>query len=129
MKTAPLWALLVLLIGAVACTATRAGTSGRDPDRISRAEIEASTAQDAYELIQRLRPRWLQSRGSRSLTMSTGIVVFVNSSRMGGVESLRQISRDAVTSIRYLDAAQAIAELPGIGSEHAEAAIVVSTAR
>lgn len=129
MKSVPRWVLFLLLIGATACTATRPGTSSRDPDLIARSEIEASTAQDAYELVQRLRPRWLISRGSRSLTMSTGILVFVNNSRMGGVDSLRQISRDAITSIRYLDAAQAIAELPGIGSEHAEAAIVVSTRR
>lgn len=61
--------------------------------------------------------------------MSTSILVFLNNSRLGGVDSLRQISKDGISGIRYLDAAQAIAELPGIGSEHAEAAIVVSTGR
>lgn len=127
MKALPGSILVLLLLAGTACTGTRSGVRGSNPDRISRAEIEASSAQDAYELVQRLRPRWLQTRGSRSLTMSTGILVFLNDSRLGGLESLRQISKNGILSIRYLDAAQAIAELPGIGSEHAEAAIVVST--
>lgn len=122
--------LLPLLIGAtvvtVSCTsATRSGAT--NPDRISRTEIEASSAQDAYELVQRLRPRWLRSRGSRSLTMSTGILVYLNDSRMGGLDSLRDISTNGIESVEYFDAARAIGELPGIGSEHAEAAIVVRT--
>lgn len=121
------WILILLVFATTSCTAaTRSGT-GKIPERITYEELQSSDAQNAYELVQRLRPRWLQSRGSRSLTMSTGILVFLNDSRLGGLESLRQISKEGIASMRYLDAAQAIAELPGIGSQHAEAVIVVST--
>lgn len=126
LRASTLSLLALLIVVAAACSAaTRTGAT--NPDEINAEEIEASTAQDAYELIQRLRPRWLRSRGSRSLTMSTEILVFLNSSRMGGLDSLRDISTNGIQSIEYLDAARAIGELPGIGSQHAEAVIVVRT--
>lgn len=119
--------ILLFCVSLVSCTAaTRSGPTTRS-DRISREEIDASDAQDAYELIQRLRPRWLMVRGSRSMTNSTGILVFMNNTRMGGIDALRQISVRGIGSIRYLDAAQAVAELPGIGSGPIEGAIVISS--
>ena len=126
MRASVLWTFTLLILATASCSAaTRTGAT--NPDEITTEEIQASTAQDAYELIQRLRPRWLRSRGSRSLTMSTEIVVFLNRTRMGGLDSLRDISTNSIRTVEYLDAARAIGELPGLGSEHAEAAIVVLT--
>lgn len=119
--------VLLLLVAAVGCATTNAGASRSDPDLITHAEIEASEARNVHELIQRLRPRWLMTRGSRSVTMTTSTLVFLNNARLGGLDMLPQISTGGVTSIRYLDAAQATAQLPGIGSQHVEGAIVIST--
>lgn len=123
----PLLPTLLLVLAATACAATRTGATGHDQDRISREEIVESDALNAYELVQRLRPRWLSDRGGRSLTMGTQILVYLDGARLGNTDMLRQVSREGIYSMRYLDASQATAELSGIGSEHVAGAIVIST--
>ncbi len=122
--------LLLLAISTIATCASASSDSGpgRDPNRITHAEIQAATdAQNAYDLVQQLRPRWLRSRGGRSLTMETNILVYVDRSRLGGLEGLRQIQPEGIYELEYLDAARATALLPGIGSQHVEGAIVIHT--
>lgn len=82
-----------------------------------------------YELVDRLRPRWLQVR-ARDRSFSGGeqeIVVYQDQSLLGGVEMLRSLGLDLATSLTYLDGAQATAQLPGLGSRRIEGAIVVNT--
>ncbi len=86
----------------------------------------ATQARNVYEAIEQLRPLWLQGRGSRSVRLGTGILVYQNRSRLGGLEALRDIPLNAVASVRYLDSAAA-GQLPGAGSQHVEGAIVVYT--
>ena len=125
--------LLALMVACVAfaCASPRsAGLSRRNPNVISRDEIERGQLEgvhDLYELIDRDRPRWLQMRSARSLGLPTVIAVYHNQMMLGGVEMLRGFQLLSVTSIRYLDAAQAML-LPGAGSAHIEGAIVISTA-
>ena len=126
--------IAVLLLSASLLTACagskRAGSTARNPNLITRAEIEdarQSGVRDLYELIDRLRPSWLQTRSQRSLALETLIAVYQNETRMGGVDILRSYRLDAVSSLRYLDAAQAML-LPGIGSAHVEGAIIITTA-
>jgi hypothetical protein len=121
-------ALLVVLLLA-ACSAGQAGAEGsrpaRDMNRISRAEIEAVGASDAYHLVQRLRPNWLRARATRSFNLETVILVYADMNRLGGVESLRSIPPGSIDSIEYLDPSRATAELPGIRSEQVAGAIVL----
>ncbi|MCI0435124.1 MAG: hypothetical protein L0271_16005 [Gemmatimonadetes bacterium] len=98
-----------------------------NPDRIDRAEIEQymrGGTPNLYELVERARPRWLRSRSERSFLLETQIVVYLNQQRLGPVEALRQLVLDNVTSLRWLDAAQA-GLLPGASEQHTEGAIVV----
>jgi hypothetical protein len=81
---------------------------------------------DAYELIDRLRPRWLQIRSERSLNLPTVVAVYQNETRLGTADVLRGYPLTAITRIRYLDSAQA-GLLPGAGSSHVQGAIVLST--
>jgi hypothetical protein len=121
--------LLVLLAAAAGCAA--AGTARpveADWQVITSEEIRSSGARDAYEVVERLRPLWLRSRGARSSGhLDTEILVYLNGSRMGGPDALRSISMELIGSIRYLDGPRATAELPGIGSRHVEGAIVITT--
>src|SRR5687768_12414988 len=120
---------LVLAVVVAACASSGGGSRGSDPNRISTAEIQEAQRtglNDAYELIQRTRPRWLQIRSERSLRLETTILVYQNDSRLGGVDALRGYPLLGISSIRYLDAAQA-GLLPGAGSAHVESAIVIAT--
>ena len=55
-------------------------------------------APDLYELVHRLRPRWLDLRSPQSFESSTEIVVFEGQSYRGGVEVLRQFGYGEVTA-------------------------------
>ncbi|HKG91582.1 MAG TPA: hypothetical protein VKA84_06820 [Gemmatimonadaceae bacterium] len=71
---------------------------------ISLDEISASTeAQNAYDLVRRLRPAFLVDRGPPSFRTSVPRTaqVYVDNVRMGGIEALRDIPRDGVAEIRY----------------------------
>lgn len=124
--------LLAVMAGgvAVACGTARPGRMTRtNPQLISPAELDAARQdgiRDLHELIDRTRPRWLQIRSPRSLALPTVIAVYHHEVRLGGVDALRGYPLLSVTSVRYLDAAQAML-LPGAGSAHVEGAIVIST--
>jgi len=125
----------VALALALACLATacagqsRAGSERRNPNLISAAEIEEmhkAGVRDLYELVNRQRPTWLLTRTERSLQLPTTLLVYHHESRLGGIDALRGYPLLLVTSLRYLDAAQA-GLLPGAGSAHIEGAIVIRT--
>ena len=89
-------ALMLLLVASTACAS---GGSSDGPPRgsntlIIQAELEPLASLNAYEAIQRLRPQWLQLRSTEQP------VVFLDGSRMGGLEALRGIDAGSVLEIR-----------------------------
>lgn len=118
--------LLLLVCG---CTA---GQARRPPDTtdkgalITPAELRDTHAKNAYEIIQFLRPGWLQRRGAYTFGDDGGIAVYLNSIRLPGLEALRDIEREAVTSIRYFDSMAAHFRF---GMSHNHGAIQVVTER
>lgn len=74
----------------------------RNANRITRAEIEASSHRDAYALVEAIRPRWLRVQAVGS-ERTDRVVVEVGSVVAGGVEMLRQISLDTVESFEFSD--------------------------
>ena len=127
----PFILLFVAMYLASACAGKRAeGTTNFNPNVISGGELDTARnagTRDLHELISRIRPRWLDVRAERSLHLQTTIAVYVNNSRLGGPDALRGFPLASISSIRYLDAAEAM-RLPGAGSTHVEGAIVISTA-
>ena len=119
-------ALVASCVLALACASS--GTARSNPDLITREEIAAAPTQNLLEVVQRLRPRWLQSGPRLSMNTPQTIVVYQDDLNLGGPEALSRIPKDNVLSIRLLSAAQA-GMLPGIGSQHIEHAIVVQTRR
>jgi hypothetical protein len=107
---------------APAPTHTRLRTS----NLIERPEIEASTALDAYALVQEARPLWLHSRGVVSIQDPTAGVlqVYLNGMQYGDVSRLRELMRPEVREIRFYDAADAQQRY---GTGHAGGVIEVST--
>lgn len=131
MGKAPLLGVLFF----AALTAGCASTSGGDDenaarrDVLTREEILSVEVTNLYDLINRLRPRWLQVRSNRSFSMETEIAVLQNDVYLGPAgEALRQMSPELAFEIRYLEGARAATAIPGLMSgRHIEAAIIVST--
>ncbi len=83
----------------------------RRPDVISWLEIQATAdARDAYELVRRLRPAFLnvRSTGTAGRTRGVGLLVWVNGAERGALEILRTIPAHAVLEIRKISAADAV---------------------
>ncbi len=101
---------------------------------ITRSEIETSGVTNAYELIQSLRGEWLRaergtnqwSESARGVVSETEanvtpgdarIVVYLNSSRLGGLETLREISLYELQRAEFVGPAQATTRY-GTGHAH-----------
>lgn len=103
--------VLALALAAAACASTSRGGDAydrRDDSVITREEIQYSDAVTAYDLVRRLRPGWLNTR-SHSMQDTAGdvLVVYMNNTRLGSVEALRQIAAPDVGSLRFYNVAQA----------------------
>ncbi len=128
MKLLRMVTIALLLAGTAACATAANGSGSRsNRDVLTAEEIRQVGARDAQEVVERLRPLWLRGRGARSMGASTGILVYLNGNRMGGLEALRGISIDMVRTMRYMDGPTASAQLPGVGSGHVEGAIVITS--
>jgi hypothetical protein len=118
-------------VAALACSSARQSGVSANPELITQEEIAqhmSTGTSNLYDLVQRARPRWLESRGDRSLLLQTVILVYQNQQRLGGIDALRELKPDNVVRIRRLDAARA-GLLPGARDDHVESAIVVETSR
>ncbi len=104
--------------------AARGSSRGGGP--ITHADVVASGAANAYELVQTLRPVWLRRRGATSVNdLYEGIVVYLDNGRLGGIESLREIAAASVGTVRFFDPAAANYRF---GQGHVSGAIQVVTA-
>jgi hypothetical protein len=94
-------------LGFAACSAG-AGRTGGAGDRITREQLEAVDVISTYDAILRLRPAWLQARGSFSIEGGTGLPrVHINDSRAATLDELRSLPSTNVESIQFLSAADA----------------------
>ncbi|TVP46946.1 MAG: hypothetical protein EA350_06180 [Gemmatimonadales bacterium] len=130
MRRAPLFLVLGLLasLPLQACSGGARAGSGSSSGEITLDEIEATTARDAYELLERLRPQWLRGRGSTSFRDPRPAlpVVYVDGIRTGGTETLRRIDTGGILSMDYLGAADATTRF---GTGHAGGVILVRLRR
>lgn len=106
---------IISLLAMTACS-SGGGTSTATPQTqrssrnlITRAEIESSNVQDAYEVVQRLRPEYLrEQRGNPSINSGPQYAqVYVDGVRRGGPEALRGLRPVEVEYIQFIGAADA----------------------
>ena len=101
------------------------GAQRAKADLITRAEMEQNEYASLYEVVQALRGRWLQGRGPTTiLGRQNEVQVMVDDMRMGGVSSLRSMTRDNVVTIAFVDP---VAAAQRWGGSHAQGTIVVTT--
>lgn len=139
-KRFPAFLLAVSLVGcasggaksaASGTSATAAMTAAAAPrgstNVIVESEIPASGAQNALEVIQRVRPSMLRARnGTTEETGVMDIVFYIDGTRAGERQALTAIPASNVREIRYLNATDATTRF---GTGHALGAIIVSTKR
>lgn len=119
--------MLVVLAACAPAAGTNGGEPGPRSDRnfISTEEVRASTAQNAYDAVQSMRASWLRKkRGEQSFYAQNDVIVYLNNARMGGLDSLRQISLGTVTWMRFFEPSAANYRW---GTGHSHGAILVST--
>jgi len=102
---------LFALAAAVGCASGGAGTAAPGTDRnvITETELRSVPASNLYELIEKVRPNFLRSRGASSINLRGGEypVVFLDGRSYGEIESLRSIVPNQVSMVRYYDASTA----------------------
>ena len=123
--------LATAMVMLAACASGGGGASAakQNPNVISAEEIDASSASNAYEVIQRLRPNFLRTRGAvhgtpgaTSAMEMVDLVVYLNENRLGGSDQLRQISTSDIREIRYFNSSEATTKW---GTGHSAGAIQV----
>jgi hypothetical protein len=101
----------------VACASGGSGTAStsgpqRSRTQITAAEIKATNATTLYEVVERLHPEWLSSRGPKTLggatgQIDTGVQVYIDTQAAGTVEVLRQFPITSAALMKYYSAADA----------------------
>jgi len=126
MRFHPRRAVLPMLLATMAgCASTGTQVGETENFRtITEDQIVRHTATNALDLVNAVRPGWLQKRGARSIHFDGDLVVYFGNVRFGGPSSLRSISLDEVVSIEYFDGPSATQRW---GTGHSHGAIVVHT--
>jgi hypothetical protein len=103
---------IVALVGCAAGASTTTGAPRRTTE-LTAQEIATFNVEgkSAYDMVTRLRPKWLTARGPQSMTAdgdSTAYaMVFVDGRASGRPQALRDIPADEVDEIHYYDVAEA----------------------
>jgi len=115
------------------CAVRSGGEAGQAAPRgqsnqISVEEVVEARVQNAHDLIRAVRPNWLQFRGQQSLSDPTSgqVIVYIDGTRAGTLQILRQIPITDVHTARYLSASEATARF---GTNHTGGVIQIMTRR
>jgi len=103
---------VLTLAAALACASSGTGGTAvrRDPNLITEQEIATSNESNAYDVVNRLRPMFLKTRG-RSTINSGGseyASVFLDGQYYGELSSLRNIVATQIHEIRYMSGPDAV---------------------
>lgn len=126
------FAALAMIALAVGCASSGVSPASKNLNVITEEEITATSATNAYELIQHLRPNYLRTRGAvhgaptadGNHLEAVDLVVYLNETRFGGSDQLRQIAFSDIREIRYYSASEATTKW---GTGHSAGAIQVVT--
>jgi len=127
------FAAVALLAIAVGCASSGVAKTSKNQNVITSEEVAQTSATNAYELIQHLRPNYLRTRGAVHGSPSADgtnhleavdIVVYLNETKFGGTEQLRQIAFSDIREVHYYSASEATTKW---GTGHSVGAIQVLT--
>lgn len=127
MRSTPRLLLLAALLTPIACAARTDEGSGERFDLITQAEMQKhGRYSNLYDVIEILRPRWLQPQGGGDTFMGAEgrVQVHMDGARLGDVAVLRNLAPAGVTSISWLRPHEASSRY---GFDHSHGAIIIST--
>ncbi len=116
--------LLACLVAACSARAPRDPGVHLDRNLLTQEQLTENHFTTAYEAVASLRPSWLETRGTDSFTTPSQVLVYLDDSRLGGVETLRTIALANVLYIRHIDGITASGRW---GLDHGQGVIQVST--
>ena len=101
--------ILVLCVNACAAAGRSSEGTSRNRNQITAVDIAETQAITAYDAISTLRPQWLRARGPTGTTDPTPLTptVYMDGTRMGGLDFLRTIRVTDVADIQFLDPGRA----------------------
>ena len=114
---------LALAFGVMGCASSGAGSSrpaGSSSTRIVRAELAELTELDAMQAVNRLRPRWLQSRGGDAVQL------YVDGTRRTSSSDLQSLRTSDIEQMQFMSASDPTTRF---GTGHAGGAIMVTSRR
>ena len=98
---------LAFTLAACATGGTPHAGGSHDPNSITAEEVENSHEANAYDVVRALRPNMLVSRGHTTFMNSDpGIVVFLNGTQFGDLQSLRRITAKDIEQIHFYSASE-----------------------
>ena len=100
-----LFAALALTIACASAPATEIEPLGPrgDSKTLTTADLAIATQLNLLDLIAAERPQWLRTPDGRAAP----VVVYVDAARLGGASTLRGVSLNAITMVRYYEASAA----------------------
>ncbi len=102
--------LAIAMAGALSACATGAGGSSdgtrRSANRITLEELADYTTLSALDAIRRLRPRWLQARGSTAGGANEPVAI-LDGARLGSPDALSSVSVSDISEMQFLNARDA----------------------
>ncbi|MGH7476249.1 MAG: TonB-dependent receptor plug domain-containing protein [Longimicrobiales bacterium] len=120
-------ALLLLLLPLAACASSADPGGGGSRDLITREQITNANVSTAFEVVQRLRPQWLRSRGPGSVRGDLSLpLVYTDGVRFGGIDRLNDVNAMDIESIRFVSASDATTRY---GTGHPGGVIAITTRR
>jgi hypothetical protein len=118
----------VAVLVALGSACVTGGSTNRAPqaDRtvITREQLLEHHFTNAFEAVQALRSNWLETKGADSFSTPTQVLVYLDDTRLGGIETLRSIATATIVFIRHFDGISAAARW---GLDHGQGVIFVST--
>lgn len=118
------FAIAVLVASAACGGASTRSRSRVDSSVLTGEQLEELHYQTVLEGVQALRANWLNQRGPDSFLAPSQIWVYLDNTRLGGVQTLGQISPRLVSTVRKLNGIDATARW-GLG--HSAGVIAVTT--
>lgn len=99
--------------GVMACASAGSGTTSvgaSDANFITAAQISASQQTNAYDIVSKLRPNFLKSRGRTTIygQGSDYATVFLDGQSFGDLGSLRNIASSQIRSIKFIRGTDAV---------------------
>jgi hypothetical protein len=118
-----------LLLSLAACVSGGAGGAGGAPrgpsDRLTPEELDQWASQDLFNIVQRLRPAWMQVRAPATAQGRPTVAVVLDGQRLqGSLELLRNFKGGDLAEVRFLDARDATTRY---GTDMAAGAILIVT--